>query len=577
MLKFRKARYVVLLACCAAGVAACGKSAEEKDAVTPLTDTGGLLRYVPANTPYVFGSLAPPPDDFMDRIEPKLDRLLAAYSRMLSATFAEAEAQDGDDVDTERMAAVVAEFQSLMSIEGLADAGVTRDSTAVLYGNGLLPVLRITLTDGTLFDDAITRIEVAAGEQMPVAEVRDTPYRYIEDDEVRAILATVGDQLVLTIAPANLDDAALASLLGLVLPAKSIAQTRELREIADEYGYLHEYVGLVDTLRLAETFIDEPAGLDALLLDMAGYDPATLSDACKAEFRSLAAIVPRIVTGYEEVSAETVRSHAAFELREDIAADFGTFVAPVPGVGTIYDGLFSFGMSLKIEAVRSFFDRHVAALQEDPWQCEHLSDLQDGLFAAREQALAQPVPPVAYDFHGFLAIVNEVEGFDPARKQPPEAIDASFLLAIDNARGLLAMGQAMVPQLAELAIEPDGKAHPFELPDTGSGAEQAWVALTESAIALSVSENGEALLPMLLKAESGSPPPFVSMGLDGERYYELLGDAMRTSDDEEMSEEMRAAVSDILAVAAEFYERLEVDVTFTARGIEIDSDMHLAE
>jgi hypothetical protein len=577
MLKFRKARYVVLLACCAAGVAACGKSAEEKDALTPLTDTGGLLRYVPADTPYVFGTLAPLPDDFMDRIEPKLDRLLAAYSRLLSATFAEAEAQDGDDVDAVKTAAVVAEIRSLMSIEGLAEAGVTRDSTAVLYGNGLLPVLRITLTDGTLFDDAITRIEVAAGEQMPVAEVRDTPYRYIEDDEVRAIFATVGDQLVLTIAPANLDAAALASLLGLALPTKNIAQSGKLREIADEYGYLHEYVGLVDTVRLAETFIDEPSGLDALLLDMAGYDAATLSDACKAEFRSLAAIVPRIVTGYEEVSADMVRSHAAFELRQDIAVDFGTFVAAVPGVGTIYDGLFSFGMSLKIEAVRSFFDKHVAALQEDPWECEHLSDLQDGLVAAREQALAQPVPPVAYDFHGFLAIVSEVEGFDPARKQPPEAIDASFLLSIDNARGLLAMGQAMVPQLAELVIEPDGKAHPFELPDTGAGAEQAWVALTESAIALAVGENGEAMLPMLLKAESGSPPPFMSVGLDGERYYELLGDAMRASDDEEMSEEMRASVSEILAVAAELYERLEVDVTFTARGIEIDSDMHLAE
>ena len=57
-------------------------------------------------------------------------------------------------------------------------------------------------------------IEVAAGEQMPLAEVRDTPYRYVEDDEVRAILATIGDHLVLTIAPASLDEEALARLLG---------------------------------------------------------------------------------------------------------------------------------------------------------------------------------------------------------------------------------------------------------------------------------------------------------------------------------------------------------------------------
>jgi hypothetical protein len=578
MLKIAKARYVVLLACCAVGVAACGKSAEEKRAVTPLTDTGGLLRYVPADTPYLLGALAPPPEEFLDRIEPKLDRLLAAYARMLGAAFAEAESQEEVDSDEiEKIRAVVEEVRSLMSLDGLAGAGVTRKSTAVLYGNGLLPVLRVTLTDANLFDDAITRIEAAAGEQLPVAEVEGTPYRYIEDEDVRAILATVGDQLVLTVAPASLDDTGLASLLGLTLPAKNIAQTGKLQEIADEYGYRHEYVGLVDTVRLADTFIDEPTGLDALLLEMAGYDAAALSNACKAEFRSLAAVVPRIVTGYEEVSAENVRSHVAIELREDIASDVSAFVSPVPGLGTIYDGLFAFGMSLKIQAVRTFFDTHVAALQEDPWECDHLSDLQDGLFAAREQMLAQPVPPLAYDFRGFLAIVNELKGFDPASKQPPEAIDASFLLAIDNAQGLLAMGQAMIPQLAELTIEPDGKAHRFELPDTGSGAQQAWIALADSAIALSVNENGEPLLPALLEADSGSPPPFLSMGLDGEQYYSFLGDAMRASDDEEMSEEMREAVSDILAAAAEFYERLEVDVTFTGRGIEIDSDVSLAE
>ncbi len=577
MLKIVQSRYLILLAACALGVAGCGKSDEEKEP-SPLNDAAGLLRYVPADTPYVFGTLAPPPDKFMDKIEPTLDRVLAAYSDMLGAAVADGLAEsEGDSEEAEKINAVVQELQSLMSLEGLRDAGVTRESTFVLYGNGLLPVARVSLSDGSLFDDAITRIEAKAGEQLSVAEVDGMPYRFIEDEGVRVIVATAGDQLVLTIAPDSLDDAALARLLGLKLPTKNIAQTGKLLEIAEEYGYLHDYVGLVDTVRLADTFIDEPGDLDARLLEMAGYDAAALSDVCKAEFRTLAVIVPRIVTGYEEVSAERVRSHAVVELRDDIAAEVSTFVSPVPGLGAIYEGLLSFGMSLNIEAVWSFFDKQVAALEEDPWECEHLSDLQDGLFAARDQALAQPVPPVVYDFHGFLGVVNELEGFDPGKKQPPESIDASFLLAIDNAQGLLAMGQAMIPQLAELTIEPDGKAHQFELPDTGSGAETAWVGLQESAIALSVSEDGETALPALLAAEGTTPPPFMSIGLDGEQYYKLIGDAMRASDDEEMSEEMRAAVSKLLLAAAELYERLQVDVTFTERGIEIDSDVTLAD
>jgi hypothetical protein len=576
MLKIVRSRSLLLLAACALAVAACGKSKED-EAASLLTDSSGLLRYVPADTPYVFGSLAPPPDEFLDRIEPKVDRLLAAYSEMLGVVMAEAQSEGGDAEELEKYDALVTEVRSLLSLEGLNEAGLTRDSTGLLYGNGLLPVLRVTLSDDSLFDDFITRIEAKAGEQLAVGEVDGLPYRFIEDEGVRIIIATADDQFVLTVAPDSLDDAALARLLGLELPAENIAQTGKLLEIAKEYDLMHEYVGLVDTVRVVDTFIDEPGDLDALLLEMAGYDATNLSDDCKAEIRALAGIAPRVVTGYEEVSAERIRSVAVVELRKDIASEFTTFVSRVPGLGAIYDSLFSFGMSMNIEALRSFFDKRVAALEEQPWECEHLADLQDGLFAAREQALAQPVPPVIYDLNGFLAIVDELEGFDPGKKRPPDSIDASFLLAIDNAQGLLAMGQAMIPELAELTIEPDGKAHQFELPDTGSGAEKAWVALQESAIALSVSEDAETALPALLKAEGSMPPPFMSMGLDGERYYKLIGDAMRASDDEEMSEEMRAAVSDVLEVAAEFYERLQVDVTFTARGVEIDSDLTLAD
>ncbi|MDH3848040.1 MAG: hypothetical protein OEV05_09625 [Gammaproteobacteria bacterium] len=578
MLKIVHARPFIWLAICALGVAACGKSTEEPEIASPLTDNSGLLRYVPADTPYVFGTVAPPPDEFMDRIEPKVDRLLKAQSEFLRVVASEVQTGDGEDsAEAEPIGAVMDELRSLMSLEGLREAGVTRDSTVILYGNGLLPVLRVALSDASLFEDLISRIEAEAGEQLPVAEVDGNPYRYVEDEGIRLVIATIGNEFVLTAAPESLDDAALARLLGLTLPAESIADSGKLRDIANEYGYLHEYVGLVDTVRLADTFIEEPEGLDARLLDIMGYDAGALSDVCKAELRSLAKIAPRVVAGYEEVSAGKIRSTTVVELRDDIAAEITAFAAPVPGLGRIYDGLFSLGMSLKAEAIRSFFDTHVAALRENPWECEHLADAQDGLFAASEQALAQPVPPVLYDFHGFLLVVEDMEGFDFGRKQPPESLDASFLLAIDNAQGLLAMGQAMIPQLAEMNIEPDGKARRFDLPEAEAGAESAWIALTDSAIALSVSEDGETVLPAMLKAEGVTPPPFMSMGLDGARYYTALAAAMREDDDEEMSEEMREALADVMTVAADFYERLQIDVTFTDRGIEIDTDMSLAD
>jgi hypothetical protein len=578
MLNIVQARQFVLLGVFALTVAACGKPADEAQVASPLTDTEGLLGYVPADTPYVFGILEPLPDDFMDKIEPKLDRMLAAYSEMLSIAVSEARHADyGVPGENEKARAVVDEFRSFMSLQSLREAGVTRDSTAIFYGNGLLPVLRLGLSDVSLFEEAIAGIEEEAGEQLPVALVDDTRYRYIEDEGVRLIIATTGDHLVLTVAPDSLDDVALARLLGLTAPDTNIAQSGKLREMADEYGFLHEYVGLVDTVRLADTFIDQPEGLDAVLLDVMGYDAGRLSDVCKAELRSLAGIAPRVVSGYEEVSADTIRSVTVVELRDDVAAELTHFVAPVPGLGPVHDGLFSFGMSLNVQAIRTFFDTHVAALAKDPWECEHLDEVQGGLFSARERALAQPVPPILYDFRGFLAVIDDMQGFDFSPRQPPEDIDASFLLAIDNAQGLLAMGQAMIPQLAAATIEPDGKARRIDLGAGEAGIDSAWLALTDSAVAVSVHEDGDSILPAMLRAEPGTPPPFASMGLDGTRYYTLLGEAMRENDDEELSEDMRDALADVIDVAADFYERLQIDVTFTERGVEIDTDMSLAD
>ena len=52
---------------------------------------------------------------------------------------------------------------------------------------------------------------------------------------------------------------------------------------------------------------------------------------------------------------------------------------------------------------------------------------------------------------------------------------------------------------------------------------------------------------------------------------------MQANDDEDMPEEMREAFSDVFEAAADFYDRIKADVTFTARGIEIDTDLTLSD
>ena len=560
-------------------LAACGKKDAAPVIASPLTDTSGPLRYVPADTPYILSALEPAPEDFMDKMEPKIDQLLATYRTMLKAAMAHGSHGNAEeDPDPERdaqTAALVEELLTLLSLDGLRGAGMTRDSTAIFYGHGLLPVLRISLTDDALLDAAISRIETQAGQSLPVGEIQDKRFRYFDADKARVILATFDDQLILTVIPASFDEALLAQLLGLVLPTENIAQTSVLQEIADEYGFMTAYVGFVSTERLAATFIDEPAGLNTSLLSLIGHDASNLGDVCKDEIRLLAAVMPRIVSGYDEISVEGVKSSLVVELRQDIAAGLATIPTAVPGLGKPHAGLFSLGMSMNLMAAREFLEARLDVLEAEPFECEKLSGFEQAVAGGR-QALSQPLPPVAYNFRGFLAVINDIEGFDFAHKTPPESIDGSFLLAMEDAPALLAFAQMMSPELAEMSIEPDGQPQQFELPAAQDGIDSAWIALSESALAVSVSPEAENVLPEILQAESISPPPFLSMSVDAASYYAMVGETMKRRDNE-LNEEMQAAIAEVLLAAGGFYDRFSIDVEFTARGIEISGNVTLTD
>jgi len=146
----------MILAVCLVSIAAvaCSGSSDESKTASSAAADPGLLKYVPAETPYIFAMLEPVPDDIADKFEPKLELMLAAYRDLLQ-TIVElgvAEGSESGESDglPEEAAGVVNELSGLLSVEGLRSAGIDRESTMVFYGSGLLPVLRMSVTDGDL-------------------------------------------------------------------------------------------------------------------------------------------------------------------------------------------------------------------------------------------------------------------------------------------------------------------------------------------------------------------------------------------------------------------------------------------
>ena len=363
--------------------------------------------------PYVMAFTRPLPDEVMDKFEPAVDKTLSAYRRILqyhmSEEMVELSTEEGGAEKAEQLQAFMDEILNLMSIEGLRNAGMGRDALFAVYGDGLLPVIRIALSNRAQFDAAIERIESKASDELPTATVAGESYRYVDLDEMRVVIATLGNDAVISLVPAGAGDERLAETLGLTKPRKNLAKSKTLRNISKEYGFTDHFMSFIDVERIASAFIGDPGGRNAELLAVMDYDPSKFSAQCQAEFASLAGIAPRIVLGYKAVNKAYLETGMVVELRDDIAAGLATLPAVVPGLGPDLGGLFSFGFSLDPLALRSFYEARLDAMEADPFECEALGELQASTVKGRE-ALAQPIPPVVYSFRGFLANITNIEG-----------------------------------------------------------------------------------------------------------------------------------------------------------------------
>jgi hypothetical protein len=575
MFKLTSTRVILPIIASAIALFGCDKSEEKSE--------DPVLQYVPADTPYIFASLTPLPDDLMDKLEPRIERVLQSYQSVLHEVIAtkqqELSEEERNSDEVQQMNAVVDELMTLLSVEGMREAGIGRESTGALYGNGLLPVARLQLTDGALFERTLTRLEEQAGQALPVAEIDGHSYRYFDADKIKIVIAVIEQQAVFTIVPASFDEAQTGHALGLTLPEKSIADTGVLQDIADKYGYTDHYVGFLDVAAFVEPFLGQATGVNAALLAAGEYDASMISDICRTEIRSVAGIAPRMVMGYTAINVDNVDSNIVVELREDLAAGLQGLAAAVPGLGGDKGGLMSFGMSLDVKAARAFVEARLDALEAEPFECEHFAELQAGVAGARE-GLNQPVPPMVYDFKGFLAVIDNIEGLNIATQTPPTSVDGSFLLAMDNATALVSMGAMFSPEIAGLNLQSDGKPVALDLPQLQGMGMDAFAAMTDSALAISVGDESESQVVDILGAEASDPSIFMSFSMDAARYYSFLGDAMVAGgqDDEHApSPELQAALNEVMQAVADVYDRMSAEVMLTDRGVEVQSSVSLKD
>jgi hypothetical protein len=548
-------------------------------------DKDAPLAFVPADTPYVVANL-----DVLD--DGTRQALLAQANAQLPSQLAQMDAAADrlaeKDPDAARLLrALRAEFNG-KTVEGFAQsAGLDLKGYSAFYGLGLAPVMRFQLSDPAAFEAFIGRLETAYGKKLEVATEGKQSYRkYVSAESgTELILATVDKQAVAALLPANPPQALLREALGLDRPQKNMQDDGHLADVAKARGYKDWLVGELDLTRalplalggkdpLAEAVRKAHAQAESAKTGEPVANQLLVPPACGSEAARIAARVPSISFGYTGLDAKHQDGRVDIALADDISKAFAGLKVELPGLGDTGTAPFDLSLALPVSALRTFWLAQAEAVSAKPFTCPALTDLNEG-FAKLGPAMQKAAIPPFGDLLGVRLALDSLTA-NPNSRLP--TFSGRLVLATSNPSGLLAMGQMMVPALAQLKPTRDGKPVALPAQMTGMLGQAGWVAMGEKALALGVGAGEEAKLADTLKEPGGSAGQMTRMHLTGAMYLswvELMQDkadaltaaanAMATDDASKDQSEAAARSKAQFAAMKQQAERVQ----------SIDAEMHV--
>jgi len=499
-------------------LAACG----HKDKDAPLA-------FVPADTPYVVANLDVLDDDTRKALLAQADTQLPSQLAQLDAAADQMAKKDPDGARL--MHALVAEFNG-KTIETFAqNAGLDLKGYSALYGLGLAPVLRISLSDPKAFDGFVGRLETAYGKKLDVASIGAQSYRKYNfaASGTEAILAMVGKQAVLSLLPAEASPALIRQALGLDRPEKSLQDDGRLTTLAKAKGYQSWVVGDLDLTRALPMAIsgNDPLFASIIKAHAAAESAKTgepianqlqTSPSCAPEATRIAARVPAISFGYTQLDTGHQNVRFDIALADDISKAFFDLKVDLPGLGSAGTSPFDVSIALPVAQLRTFWSAQADAVAAKPFTCPALTDLNDGFAKLGPAMQKAAIPP----FGDLLGLRIALDTLTPAKDGGMPTFTGRVVLGSNNPTGLLAMSQMMVPALAQLKLTPNGPPAPLPKDMASMLGQPTWIALGDKAIAIGVGAGEDAQLADTLKAATGDTGRTGRMHLTGAMYTTWL-------------------------------------------------------
>lgn len=525
-MKFDVSRNLLLATSLLAGLSACNKDADKAEpgkgsqAVTaaPKAALPSFLKYVPADTPYVFANLEPAPKAVFDKLMSKLEPIMAEMNGVLEAQLAAMPAGDTATPSDKVGRAILEEMKGRLNQKGLEELGLSYQTRAVIYGIGVLPAIRMELKNPDAFRAAVARVEAKSGQKLAVIKTGDVEHWIVDQGEGFFVAGIQGNELVLGLGPAKAKDLYLPVLFGATKPAATLEGGGALQKIIDDYKFTPHGAGYVDFKMLASLFVDAGTGLNGqIVAALKSPGEAPTPEECKTEVPALAANFPRAIFGYEEMNDTVMVADFVIETKPEIGAELAGLAVTVPGLTASPAGnpVLIFGLGIDVEKSMAMLKTKAAAIQAAPYKCGMLSGLNEMAMNATA-ALGQPLPPFVNMVKGVNLVVRDAKMSPGMAMDPAAALeDAKAYLTISSPSPAELLGVAKVmlpPNLAGIVVAPDGK--PVSLPTEGLPPflKSPTVTMTSNSLALTIGEGMQTEVADLLSKPASGPKPLFVLG-----------------------------------------------------------------
>ena len=547
-------------------------------------DGNPLLAQVPADAPYVFANLERTPEPvveaWVERMQPVLDEMqrgLDLAREEIAAAQASGESSGEDSAMIGILEALLAELDGKLNRTGLESLGFSLQPWTVYHGLGAFPVVRIELADAQALRDAVARVEQRAGAALSPKSLDGHSYWRVDLAEggFGAYIAILEQQLVFSLLPQAAEADWLPLLLGTRSPDTPFDAGR-LVEINEARGYSEHGSGFLDLVALAAEFTTSGRPT-ARHLSAAGIPMPFTDPACAADLQRIVSNVPLITGGTTELEADVLGIRYDVDLAPEVANAFRDVAAPLPPAEKDGDRLLSASFGVRISPLRDFLLNQLTEARSMPFGCQALAGANQGIENAMMQ-LQQPLPPVITSLRGVRISVDEI-GLGPEAMNTARGIVA---IQADQPQMFVGMAQMLVPELAELNLQPNQP--PVQLPPalTQQVQQPVYAAVGDDALGFAVGADPAQRLPDFLDADAAEDGLLLSVSYDVARYSALqqsvmsdvnLAESAEPGDDPDDLRRAQAFMDlsrSINEAMARHADRAEFDVRLTERGLQVD-------